>query len=386
MSVSYGTLQAFLQHQWRVGLVSFVPRGWEGAPPFSGLDFFRTIPLDYHNSPRHYFRSLITPLPFTAQKYRSSAYGIAINEAMTKLQPDVVFCDHLHTALYGSWVRQAFSVPVVLRVHNAEHELWRKTARYYGAVPTKMLTLFQAWKMWRYERRLWPGFDRVIFLSPEDAARCWGAPRSVVIPPGVDSTALPPQPVSPQHHVLLFVGSLDWIPNVEGLQWFLRKVWEPLRQAMPDLKFYVVGKNPPEHLQRRRIPGVTVTGFVPDLRDYIRRGGVMVVPLRIGSGVRIKILEGLAMGIPIVTTPTGIQGLPQLRDVVRIAESEGSFVHEVLRLFASPEEYWALRQRGLQKIRQMFSWDRIGDRLVTLLQEMVNKASTQGHVPGVRRC
>ncbi len=369
VSVAYGTLRALARAGWSLRLLSFVDQERPtGIPPefqeiLEGVDL---VPLSYRNTPTNYLRSLFSGVPFTTQKYRHRAFARRLFQLLSGDPPDLVFCDHTHTGVYGEVIRRQVRIPVVLRAHNAEHRLWLQYSRLAPSPWKRWALRLQAGRVYRYESRVYTRVNRVIFLSERDRQAFDGV-RAEVVPPGVDLAYFTPQEVSPDRKNLIFLGSLNWIPNLDGLRWFLGEVWPRVRSALPGVRLWIVGKEPPPGLGG---PGVEVTGFVPDVRPYVRKGGLMVVPLRMGTGVQIKILEALAMGIPVVTSEVGAGGLPHLRPALAVARSPEEWVQRIQELLDSPERYHRLRQEGLQRVRRYHTWDRVGQRLSRILEHL----------------
>ncbi len=366
VSVAYGTLKALAQQGWTLRVLSFADRERLTQSPPEGIPV-ETVPLSYRNTWWHFLKSVGSEYPFTTQKYRSSAFAQRLSRILAADPPDLVWFDHTHMGVYVEAVRRWSPAPTVLRAHNAEHQLWLQYSQLSPQFWKRGALRFQAHKMYHYERRVYAQVDRVIFLSERDR-QAFPMPHARVIPPGVDLEYFTPQEVSPERKHLIFLGSMEWIPNLDGLRWFLKEVFPQLRKALPGLRLWVVGKNPPPNLET---PGVKITGFVPDVRVYIRKGGLFVVPLRMASGVQIKILEALAMGIPVVTSEAGAAGVPHLRPALAIARTPEEWVQQVLGLFTSPERYYRLREEGLRRVRRYHRWEQVGFRLSQELQTLL---------------
>ncbi len=373
-AVSYWTLRELARRGWQVGLVTFVEAHRAQAPPpegLEGVEILARVPLVYRNTPGALLRSLRGPVPFTTQKYLHPAFGEAVARAVQAFRPQVLFADHTHMA--PAALRAAGGFARVLRVHNAEHVLWHQTARYTRHPVKRAVLAVVARRVRRFEEATYPLFDRVLFLSDRDRQRFPDLPRAVTLPPGVDTAYFTPQPVSPHRRNLVFVGSLDWLPNVDGIRWFVRAVWPRLQARDPALHLWIVGKNPPPAVARLAGSAVTVTGFVPDIRTYVRQGGLFIVPLRIGSGLRIKILEALAQGIPVVTTRVGAAGLEHLAPAYRLADTPEEWEAAVLDLLNRPDEYETLRRWGPELVARYHRWPAIVERLEQVLRPLLRE-------------
>ena len=212
----------------------------------------------------------------------------------------------------------------------------------------------QQWhKMARYEPEVMQRFDRVAVCSEVERELCrtWGVHNVSVVENGVDTERFAPQgPVGHSGHsgqgpgdaerpTLVFTGAMNYLPNREGFEWFLDDVVPLLREKVPAFRLLVVGKHPPEHLLARAKPGeLEFTGYVDDVRDPMREGHVSIVPLRIGSGTRIKILEAMALGLPVVSTSVGAEGLAVTSgENILLADEPRALASAIAELCNAPE-------------------------------------------------
>jgi sugar transferase (PEP-CTERM/EpsH1 system associated) len=262
--------------------------------------------------------------------------------------------------------------------HNAEYVLQRrafetdikKSRRWPGAV----YSLIQWQKLRRYERRIVRTADAIIAVSEADAKAIQQlVPEAnvTVVPNGValdyyqeaeDYAPLKDRPA------LVFTGKMDFRPNVDAILWFTSRVWPRLRAEMPQIHLYVVGKDPHPRLATiAREPGITITGFVPDIRPYIAGADVYIVPLRIGGGTRLKVLEALAMGKAIVSTTVGCEGIGlRSGQEALLADTPQDFAAAVLTLLTDKEQRQALAAAARQIAATHYDWQRIVPRLEAL--------------------
>jgi glycosyltransferase involved in cell wall biosynthesis len=178
---------------------------------------------------------------------------------------------------------------------------------------------------------------------------------------------------------------MDWRPNQDGARYFIREILPLLRLARPDLECTFVGRNPPADIQRlAEVPGIHITGTVDDVRPYVESASVYVVPLRIGGGSRLKILEALAMGRPVVSTPIGAEGLDVVHDRhLVLADDPRSFAQSVLRLLNDSERCRELAAEGRRLVEQHYGWDALAERFGCFIREVAGNvalASSPGEV------
>lgn len=235
-------------------------------------------------------------------------------------------------------------------------------------------------KLWFYERAIAARAKLEIVCGPDDAAflRQWvnsSTPVEVLVN-GVDLGYFAP-PASDLERdprpTLLFCGAMDYNPNIDALRWYFAEIHEPLRRIVPDLQVLVVGKAPTgEVLAHARHPDVVVTGPVPDVRPYYRRAWAQMVPLRIGGGTRLKIVESLAMGTPVISTAIGAQGLNLIHgQEILLADTAVDFAQQLVVALTNGGLRHELAARGLQTARERFCWKRIGAQLNQIYETRV---------------
>ncbi len=366
-------LLAALARQHRVTLLAL-----EGeAPPSGGLERLRQLGVRAELFPRpgrlggavQLARGLAGPLPYNLVKYQSPCIANRLRELKRAGLCQVVHCDHLHMAPYGL----DSGLPYIVDEHNVESVIWRRFARD-DKEPIHRRALFaqQASLLERAEAGLCEAADLVLLCSEADGEallRLTGAPGPAtrVVPNGVDVDYFGEQ-VSPERrgHVF-FTGSMDWAPNQNAVLAFLDEIWPEMRRQMPALEFVVVGRNPGKALlERQGVDGVTVTGTVPDVRPFMRGALALLVPMRVGGGTRLKILEAFAAGVPVVSTAVGIEGIEAVPDEhYLLAETPEQFAAAAARLAATPDLGPTLAAAGKQLATDRYSWQAIGGALAT---------------------
>ena len=282
-------------------------------------------------------RYLVNPLPYAIAKYRSAAYAARLRTLLAENDFDVVVCDFLPPAVN---LPSPIRVPSVLFTHNVEAEIWRRHAET-ATNPVSRALLRQQWRrMLRFERATLSRFDHVLAVSQADAdtfARLYpGALDGLVqvVKTGVDTSYFAPMPDTARRAHLVFTGSMDWLPNEDGMLYFARDILPHIRAAEPGVTVSIVGRAPTPAVRRLADDaGIEVTGRVDDVRPHVAAGDVYVVPLRIGGGTRLKIFEAMSMGKAVVSTTIGAEGLPvtQGKNIV-IADQPAEFAEAVVRL------------------------------------------------------
>ncbi|MFN8580279.1 MAG: glycosyltransferase [Gemmatimonadaceae bacterium] len=308
--------------------------------------------------------NLLSSLPYAVAKYRSAAMRAAIVSAVRERNVDLVVCDFLFPSPN---LPSNLGVPIVLFQHNVEAAIWERHAKVAGN-PVKRAYMTLQWKrMFAFERAECHRYDHVIAVSDADAEtmRLWyGANNVSAVPTGVDTDYFrPTTDAAPHAHELVFTGSMDWMPNEDGVEWFAEAIFPLIRREEPDTTLSIVGRHPTPRVKAvgQHNAGVVVTGSVPDVRPFLARAAVFVVPLRVGGGTRLKIYEAMAMERCVVSTRIGAEGLP-LRDgeEVVLADEPSQFASAVVRLLRDPERARRIGSAAADRVRREFSWDSAG--------------------------
>ncbi|MDR7295161.1 glycosyltransferase involved in cell wall biosynthesis [Pelomonas aquatica] len=251
---------------------------------------------------------LLSSLPINVVADRTPAAVAAVEKALAAERFDVVVFDFVHAAVLRP---DNLNGATVCFTHNVEAEIFERHAKTAASAPLRWLWASQAAKMRRFEREALARFTRVVAVSERDAKKfaAEGLTTARAIPTGVDLDFFSWQAPADGAPVVVFTGSMDWEANVDGIRFYIDEVWPRVRAQVPNAQLRVVGKNPPQSLVQRNVPGVSFTGFVDDVRDHARDAQAFVIPLRVGGGTRIKAFEAMAMGLPVVSTTIGIEGL-----------------------------------------------------------------------------
>ncbi len=318
-------------------------------------------------------RSLLSARSWDDAAYRNEALAARLRERLASGVFDAVVVEFSQMAVNLSGLHT--TVPCVVDEHNIEYDLQYRSAAS-SLNPLRRTFLEANWRKLRGEEQaVWRGASGVSVTSPRDQAMIEAAVpgvRCVVVPNGVDLTefALPTGP--PDAESVVFFGANNYFPNADGLRYFLADIWPLIRAVRPTAQLRVIGPAPPHDIVTQKRPGVTFEGFVEDIAAEVGRAAVVIAPLRIGGGTRLKVLEAMALGRAVVATSIGAEGidLMQGRDVL-LADTPRTFADAVLRLLADPGEASALGRRGRQRIVQAYSWTASAARLEALLEEVV---------------
>lgn len=386
--VTFNTLRHLSLRGFEITLCALTGKRVEGLSELEQLLDLRILPpgLTNRQGYLHLLKNTFSSCPYVISKYWRTEIWRFIARLLSERSYDLVHCDHLHTAQYGLLAKEEFGLPVVLTAHNVETVLWEGASHMEHNLAKKIYYHLQRWKMRAYEAQAVSRLDGCIVLSSQDAKRMERLnPRikPIVIPPGVDTGYFQPVYMQEETGAVVFVGAMEWPPNANGILWFHKWVWPKVKKASPGTKLYIVGGRPSRAVQRLgNDPDVVVTGFVTDVRDYLSRAQVFIAPLLMGSGVRIKILNALAMGRAVVSTPLGCEGISLTNgENIWIAETAGDFAQKVTHLLEDEVKRRHLGQAGLQLVQNHYRWDRVAESIEKLYQQ-VTFVRGRGSIPG----
>jgi len=339
-------------------------------------------------TPRFYLdaaRFLASPRPYAVAKYESVEYRRRLRGLLAEERFDVVVSDFLPPVAN---LPDRLPCPAVLFTHNVEAEIWRRHAETAGNPLSRALLRAQWRRMLRFERAALARFDLVLAVSGADRgtlARLYpDALRQPVhvVRTGVDTDYFAPQPAVRRPAHLVFTGSMDWLPNEDGMVHFVRDILPRIRRAHPEATLRIVGRAPTPPVRRlAEGPGIEVTGRVDDVRPHVAAATVYVVPLRVGGGTRLKIFEAMAMGKAVVSTTIGAEGLPVTpgRDI-GIADTADAFAAEVTRLIEDGPARRSMEAAARRLVVDRYDWSAVAHDLEDALQGAHGMARAREHV------
>jgi sugar transferase (PEP-CTERM/EpsH1 system associated) len=322
-----------------------------------------------------YARNLFTSLPYAMVKYGRPEVAAQLRQLLTTRTYDAIICDFLLTAAVIPWELRC---PKIVFTHNVEATIWERHWRVSRNPLMKLVSWREYRTMARVEREYLKRADHVLTVSDADRAvfaEFLAPERITTVPTGVDLEYFRtgPTPEGAREPTLVFTGSMDWLPNEDAILYFVREILPLIRARAPEVRLSIVGRRPSKRLRAlaESAPGIEVTGEVPDIRPYVQRAAVYVVPLRIGGGTRIKIFEAMAMGKPVVSTRVGAEGLPVTHGTdILLADPPQEFASLVLGLLADSEAQRRLGQAARLLVESRYSWSAVAAVLDSAVQQV----------------
>ncbi|MDF7811325.1 glycosyltransferase family 4 protein [Hymenobacter sp. YC55] len=332
-----------------------------------------TVDVDTRLSPTKALRNLLaSKLPYNVERFVSEEAAAQLAEILSAEEIDVVQLEGTFVAWYEGVVRRvAPEVPVVVRAHNVEYTIWQMLAQRERNPLKKLYLRHLAGRMQQFEQYYLPRFDAVAAITEPDQQRLrdLGCKEPVVfVPAGVQLERFQPDvSIQPKPHTLFMIGTLNWLPNQEGLDWFLTEIWPQVHAQYPKLELHLAGKEMPARFRELQLPNVVVHGFVESAQLFMQQYEVMLVPLLSGGGMRIKIIEGMALGKCILSTMLGAEGI-HVRDEhdIVLRDTPAAWVEAIGRYYHGQLPADLIGREAAHTIVRLYDNRRVVERFLDL--------------------
>ncbi len=316
------------------------------------------------------FRSLISRKTYREAKFWEPGLQAGLDSLLQEEDFDLIWVNFLNMCVY---LDQLISKPdrkelIILDQHNVETEFWRSFREEGGNPLVRFFAALEENKAGRRQQKWYPRFDAISSVSEHDLGLTrdlLAAPKPDlwIVPNGIDSDYFRPaaNQIDRTPKKVIFMGSMDAYMNQQGASWFAAEVWPQVNARFPEAEFYIVGRNPSRKVRNLEdIRGVVVTGGVPDVREFMADAALAVVPIHLGGGTKLKTVEAMAMGLPVVTTTEGAAGLSVTsHDQLVIADSAIQFADEVISLLEDSLKASRMGARARDFVADRFSWKTI---------------------------
>ncbi|MBX2976608.1 MAG: glycosyltransferase family 4 protein [Ignavibacteriaceae bacterium] len=298
-------------------------------------------------------------IPYNVERFYSKAVADQLKTLLNEHHYDFIQLESAFTALYMDDIRKHTDVPVIIRTHNIEYLIWERLSVHEKNPLKKMFFKHLSKRLKKFETVYYSKADGIASITTDDRLRMLEmgvtSPISVVPAGIVLDKYVKYKGDSGKPTTIFSISSLDWMPNIEGLKWFLKQVWPQVTAAKPELELHIAGKATPQWLKELNQKNVVVHGFVDDSIAFMNAYQLMIVPLLSGSGMRVKIIEGFASGKCVISTSVGAEGIPYTHDEnIVIADTVDEWVNAITSLLEKDEKRIAIEQKAQELVCREF--------------------------------
>jgi glycosyltransferase involved in cell wall biosynthesis len=319
------------------------------------------------------FLNLFTKKSYHVERFISDDFKARLIEVLDKEQFDIVQLEMLYMAPYVDVIRAHSKAMIVLRAHNVEHKIWERIAKETQSPLKRWYINHLAKTLKEYELNALETVDGIADITRKDAAffRKYSSKPVIDIPFGVY-----PEEFTPKYEIegkpkFYHIGSMNWMPNEEGIRWFINEVLPKTVEKVYDFVYHLAGRNMPEWLTTMKDPHIDVVGEVPDAKAFVSNNDVAIVPLLSGSGIRIKIIESMAMGKTVITTRVGAEGILYDEDVnIIIAENKAKMVEAIRSINENPQIAVTIGQAARRLVEETYDNRKIIARLLMFYEQI----------------
>lgn len=331
------------------------------------------INVDLSIKPLKAFLNLFTKKSYHVERFISEDFKTRLTEVLQKEQFDVVQLEMLYMAPYVETIREHSKAMIVLRAHNVEHKIWERIAKETKFFVKRWYINHLAKTLKEYELNALETVDGIAAITRKDAAffRKYCSKPIIDIPYGVY-----PEEFTPKYEIegkpkFYHIGSMNWMPNAEGIRWFIDEVLPKTVEKVPTFVYHLAGRSMPEWLTTLKNEHVEVVGEVPDAKEFVANHDVAIVPLLSGSGIRIKIIESMALGKTVITTRVGAEGILYDEEVnIIIAENIAKMVEAIRAINANPEIAVKIGQAARKLVEETYDNRKIIARLLMFYEQI----------------
>ena len=334
-----------------------------------------TSDIDTTVTPVGLLSGIFSNIPYNVKRFQSQAFEDLLRDILGRNTFDIIQVEGSYMALYLPVLRACSKAPIILRSHNIEHEIWHRLAvnesnplkRWYFNMLSNKIKVF--------EDRTLQLFDAIVAITDRDANyyRKQGFKGELkVINAGADLERFKPNRSLQQKGTICFLAGLDWLPNQQGLDWFIDTIWKELKYKFPDIQLPIAGKSMPERYYALKNQGIIVHGMVPDAIEYLQKYEIFIVPLLSGGGMRLKVVEGMALGKCIISTSVGAEGVAYSNgtDII-IADTPEQWVEKISGLINTPEQIYAIGENAYMLANRKYNWKNLIDAFIVLYHSLL---------------
>jgi len=316
-------------------------------------------------------------ISYHVSRFYSKIFANKLSEILKQESFDIIHLESIFTTPYLPIIRQFSQAKVILRTHNVEHQIWKRVVKNESNIFKKLALKYLTKRLEKYECGLGKQIDAFASISSPDFhffSKCFSSVPGKVIPFGIDLDQYPENEeyIPSDIPELFHVGSMNWLPNIEGIEWFLNEIWPEINALYPEITFTIAGRDIPKRLISRKDNNLVIAGEVPSANDFMLSKDIMIVPLLSGSGIRVKIIEGMALGKTIISTSIGAEGLDiENGKHILIANTPEEFVAAITQCVHTPDLCAIIGENARNFVALNFNNDLITNELIGFYQQVL---------------
>ncbi len=330
--------------------------------------------VDLSIKPVNAFLNLFSNKSYHVERFISKAFNEKLIEILNRDRFDIVQIETLYMTPYIGTIRTYSEARIFLRAHNIEHMIWQRIMESTKNPIKKWYLKHLVRTLKNYEYSSLEKYDGIIPISHVDAAFFTSNTKTPVkaISFGVDPTQIELEAYGDPEQALFHIGSMNWVPNIEGVKWFLDEAWPLIHESYPKLKLYLAGRGMPDWINQLQLKNVEVVGEVPDAYEFIKSKAISIAPLFSGSGIRIKIIESMAQARAVISTTIGAEGINYTNgENIMIADDKQTFLEAVKWLYADPVRSKKMGENARKLILQQHNNKLLIEQMVDFYREVI---------------
>ncbi len=337
---------------------------------------FHKVEVDTDVKPAGAAINLISGQPYHVSRFYQKRYAAKLKSLLQSESFDIVQIEGLSMAVYYDLVKSLSKAPIVLRAHNVEHQIWERHISNQSDIFQKTYLRIQVKRLKKFELESLTKMDAVVAITDEDETgfkKLVPKLKTNSIPCGIDlEKTKPSSALEGYKSDIGYLASFDWMPNVQGVEWFLNSVWPILKKARPEITFRLGGRHMPNHLLNLREDGISIHPDVPDMAEFVCGSRLAVIPLLAGSGMRIKIIENMALGKCQVSTSIGAEGV-QVKSGhdILLGDTPEEFANQILVALSNPKRVDEIGNNARKTIEQNYGNEALGKRLLNFYENQL---------------
>ena len=323
-----------------------------------------TVFLDNRIKHSAAIKNLFSPVPFHISRFIHKDYNDKLVKILSSNDYDIILMESIFLVPYLPAIKSNTNAKVILRAHNVEYEIWERIIKQTRNLPLRLYLNYLTKKLKKYELQHINDYDMVITLTKRDLEKYKNnglEAKAIVLPAGIEAAKFDnaTRKLNGKKEIS-FIGSLDWTPNTEGVYWFVKKIWKKITKTYPEAILHIAGRNTPKSMHKLNNKNTIIHGEVPDSIDFLQSYDIMVVPLLSGGGMRLKILEAMALGRIVITTSLGVEGI-EAKDMqeVLIADSPEDFEKKISFCFNNPDKLDKISQNAISLFNTKYNLHKI---------------------------